>query len=626
MSSDRPRPGSTRPRLSLRARLLLASVLLVAAALGVAAIGFERAARRVVVEDVQSHLATRSVEVQNAVLRFQRERALTVRNWSEIEAMKLTLDSGDPKFAEDYLRRSIQDQGGAFAAAALLDADGRVVVAVRAAPEGARGLALEAQRGRRLESPLLSAALGGRTGAGMGRLSDVDADADGASVVMVAPVKDFAGDLQGVVIAALAPASFTALLAGISSPTDPVIPVVLDASRQVALSPATGWPVPLAELVDPRGAPGALERIPSPVGTLLVVRTEQAPQPPGWTAAMIVPERLALAPLRQLRALLAALYGLVLVAAVTASVWALRHAVRPLTSLSHSMSRVAGGDLSIRLAQEYGGELGAVVRSFNTMVSEVGRSRSELQRTEALRRDLEIAHRIQTAILPAHPEAEGFEIAARMKPAADVGGDLYDVLTFEDTFWLLVGDVSGHGINSGLVMMMAQSAASAAISEAPHRSPCEVIRAVNRVVYENVRRRMGRDDYLTLIAARHVGGGRFVAAGAHQPVFLARAGGAVEVVDFAGPWCGVERDPGERTVEYGFEMGPGDLICLITDGVIESKSAASELYGEDRLRALLACTAPCSAANALERVFSDVEAFAPEQADDMTAVVVRRIP
>ena len=104
------------------------------------------------------------------------------------------------------------------------------------------------------------------------------------------------------------------------------------------------------------------------------------------------------------------------------------------------------------------------------MVSEVERSRDELQRTEALRREVEIAHRIQTAILPVAPSLAGYEVAARMKPADDVGGDLYDLLPFDDTFWVLVGDVSGHGINSGLVMMMAQAAAYAAIADPRRRA------------------------------------------------------------------------------------------------------------------------------------------------------------
>jgi sigma-B regulation protein RsbU (phosphoserine phosphatase) len=259
------------------------------------------------------------------------------------------------------------------------------------------------------------------------------------------------------------------------------------------------------------------------------------------------------------------------------------------------------------------------------MVEEVARARDELQRTEALRREVEIAHQIQTAILPVSPAVPGFEIAARMKPAADVGGDLYDILAFGDTFWVLVGDVSGHGINSGLVMMMAQAAAYAAIADDPHCTPQSVIAAVNRVVHENVRRRMRRDDYLTLMAARHMGDGRFVAAGQHQPVFIARGSGQVDVIEPAGPWVGlsphVEPPP---MPEYEFRLGRGDLVFFVTDGLLEAKDGGTELFGEDRVRELLARDGVPSASQALADVFAAVERFSHEQEDDMTGVVLRR--
>jgi phosphoserine phosphatase RsbU/P len=256
------------------------------------------------------------------------------------------------------------------------------------------------------------------------------------------------------------------------------------------------------------------------------------------------------------------------------------------------------------------------------MVSEVQRSRDELQRTEALRREVEIAHRIQTAILPVSTSLPGFDVAARMKPADDVGGDLYDLVPFDDTFWIIVGDVSGHGINSGLVMMMAQAAAYGAIADDPCCSPRDVVATVNRVLHENVRRRMRRDDYLTLMAARHLGGGRFVAAGAHQPIFVARRGGAVEVIDPLGPWCGLGAHV--KPTEYEFEVLPGETLCLITDGVVEAPDARGDLFGEERLARVLAQHGGRPASQALAAIFSHVEAFASAQMDDMTAVVLRR--
>ena len=619
---------SNRIGTSLRLRLLAASVILVALALAVAAISFERAARDVVVDAIHSHLEARAQEVHEAVARFQRERALTVRNWAETEAMQLTLDSRDPKFAEDYLRRTIQDQGGAIAAAALLSDQGKIVAAVRAAPATERrGVALPEVRDRQIDAGLVAAARGVEIVVTLASRTTIDPQqAAGDTVFVIAPIKDFVGDLVGFVAATLEPEAFQALLAEVNGHESAYRPVITDRQHRLVLSlpgASAGLPWPAEAKL---GAPGQLERLAVDGVSSYGVRTASDPAAPGWSAIMMVPQRYAEGRVQELRMMLALLFVAVLVGAVVTATFAIRQAAKPLSDVTRSMARVAGGDLTTRLEEAYTDELGHLVRSFNTMVSEVARSHDELQRTEALRKEVQIAHRIQTAILPVSPAVRGFEVAARMKPADDVGGDLYDILAFDDeVFWVLIGDVSGHGINSGLVMMMAQVAAYGAIADDPRCSPRDVIAAVNRVLHENVRKRMGRDDYLTLMAARHTGDGRFVAAGAHQPVFLGRTGGTVDVIEPVGPWCGLTDDLDGRVHEFEFRVAHGETLCLITDGIVEAQDEAEQLFGEERLSEVVAETAGLPATQALSTLFSRVEAFAKTQSDDMTAVVLRRI-
>lgn len=613
---------------SLRLRLLAATVVLVALALGAAALGFERVARRVVTDAVLDHLSARSREVHEAVQRFQHERALTIRNWAEAEAMQLTLDSGDPKFAEDYLRRLIQEQGGSIVAAALVGPEAGMTAGVRAGPAGERrGVALAGQRSRTVRIASIDRALEGEPlSVELGVLSQLDQEGGDEPVVLVAvPVKDFASDVVGAMVGALSTNALRRLLAEINGNDAALVPLVSAAGGALVLTPPNVEAGTFASLVAAPGTPGALERFQAPRGgALLAVRSAPARDAPGWWAAMVESDDAAYGQLFAMRLVLGALYAVVLVGAALASVWALRAAARPLTEVAGSMSRVAGGDLTTRLPEIYTGELGHLVGSFNTMVAEVARSRDELQRTEALRKEVQIAHRIQTAILPNSPAVAGYEVAARMKPAEDVGGDLYDVLAFPDTFWVLIGDVSGHGINSGLVMMMAQAAAYSAIADDPHCRPKDVISAVNRVIHENVRMRMGRDDYLTLMALRHMGDGRFVCAGAHQPVFIGREGGAVDVLEPAGPWVGIAQDVSPSVVEREFQVGRGDVLCLITDGVVEATAADGELFGEERLAALLCEPGPRTASQLLATVFERAEGFMASQADDMTSVILRR--
>ncbi len=619
-----------RTRTSLRVRILLTTLGVLALALAIAVFAFERVAHRVITDAVHSHLRARAREVQESVVRFQRERALTVRGWAEAEAMQLTLDSGDPKFAEDHFRKTIQDQGGAITAVALIDFRDELVAVVRDAPATeVRGVALSGVRG----TPVSVAALRGdapeeETSVTLAPLSSFVPRAEGKDyLVMTAPVRDFAGDLMGWVVAALGPRAVPRLLDEVNGRTGTYVPVVTDGTGRLVLSLPRADVAALRPLLATSGAvePGALEQLRRGDEPVLAVRTAAALGRPGWTTLMVVDEAEANGRLRQLRAVLTGLFVLVMASAAVIAALSLRQAARPLTEVARSMQRVADGDLSIRVRDAYAGELGQLASTFNTMVGEVSRARDELQRTEALRREVEIAHQIQTAILPVSPAVPGYEVAARMKPADDVGGDLYDILAFGDTFWVLVGDVSGHGINSGLVMMMAQAAAYAAIADDPHCAPASIIAAVNRVVHENVRRRMQRDDYLTLMAARHVGDGHFVAAGAHQPVFIARGGGKVDLIDPAGPWVGLSPNVEPPPVpEYEFTLRPGDLVFFLTDGLIEAKQEGGEMFGEDRVRELLGTAEVPSASQALTDVFAAVERFSHEQADDMTGVVLRR--
>jgi sigma-B regulation protein RsbU (phosphoserine phosphatase) len=623
-----------RTRTSLRLRLFMATVALVAIALGIAAFAFERVARSVVVDAVHSHLTARATEIHDAVQRFQSERALTVRNWAEAEAMQMTLDLGDPKFVEDYLDRVIQDQGGSISYAALIGLDGEVKAAVRAAPAKAqRGFPVPEARGLPVQIPAIY-----RTEASVQVWVDItplsriiQGANDQPVVVLTSTIVDFAGDLCGWVTAIITQDALAKLLADVNgtpgaAAADAIYrPIIADASGRVVVSLAGAAAAPLrAVLAEAKGAPGALQELAPPEGaTLLAVRTAAAQDAPGWSTLLVVPEAVAYGRLYWLRLVLAGLFGLVLLGAGFLSIGALRQASQPLTDVSKSMVKVAGGDLSTRVRAEYTDELGHLVRSFNTMVSEVERSRDELKRTEALRREVQIAHQIQTAILPVSPAVKGYEVAARMKPADDVGGDLYDILSFPETFWIIVGDVSGHGINSGLVMMMAQAAAYGAIADDPGCSPKDVITAVNRVIHENVRNRMGRDDYLTLMAARHAGDGRFVAAGAHQPIFISRPGG-VDVIQSPGPWVGITAEVPPGVTEYEFSVPPGEFVCLITDGVVEAANGGDELFGEDRLVELLGRAGGASASQVVANIFSTVEAFTAKQADDMTTVVLRR--
>lgn len=151
--------------------------------------------------------------------------------------------------------------------------------------------------------------------------------------------------------------------------------------------------------------------------------------------------------------------------------------------------------------------------------------RRQIAEKEQADKEFKIAAQIQTMILPKTLRVPGLEIAATMIPAVNVGGDYYDVLPFEGGCWIGIGDVAGHGLGAGLIMLMIQSMVAALVNQRPYLLASEVVGALNSVLYENVRSRLGRDEHTTFCLIRYRKDGSILYAGAHEeqvPVLLCR--------------------------------------------------------------------------------------------------------
>jgi serine phosphatase RsbU (regulator of sigma subunit) len=259
------------------------------------------------------------------------------------------------------------------------------------------------------------------------------------------------------------------------------------------------------------------------------------------------------------------------------------------------------------------------------VTAEVQRSRLEREARDARRRnELSIAHLVQTSILPRDLAVPGFEIAARMQPAEEVGGDYYDVIRATDGCWLAIGDVSGHGLRAGLLMLMVQSSilTTARASTAP--TPRDVVIAANELLYENGRRRLGENDHMTLAAFRLDSDGSFQTAGAHDPPIIHRAAtDTCELVEIEGTWIGVIRDVAPHTRITRDQLARGDTLWLYTDGVIEAMNARREQFGVERFCELVRRHRDEPVATTCARIFDAVLAWSPSLADDATVVGAR---
>lgn len=239
--------------------------------------------------------------------------------------------------------------------------------------------------------------------------------------------------------------------------------------------------------------------------------------------------------------------------------------------------------------------------------------------------DQEIARRAQTSILPRNIAITGLEVAVAMVPASEVGGDFYDVLPSPGGCWIAIGDVTGHGLDAGLLMMMVQSALSALVHARPFASPSELIEHLNEVMFDNIRRRLGRDDHITMTLLRYTSEGTLVFAGAHEDILVLRKGAVrVETVATPGTWIGAAASVRRSTVESTLVLGPGDLAVLFSDGITEARRPSGELYDLPRLCAAVERVRDASPEVIRDHVLREVQDFAGSPADDMTLLVLRQ--
>jgi len=247
------------------------------------------------------------------------------------------------------------------------------------------------------------------------------------------------------------------------------------------------------------------------------------------------------------------------------------------------------------------------------------------QARDALWSEMELAKHIQMALLPRHLQIKGYEIAVTMIPAMEVGGDYYDIIeTVNGERYVAIGDVAGHGLDSGLIMMMAQTSVMTVIKGRRVSKPVEVLDTVNNVLRENVGR-LGSNHYMTMSILK-LGDRGLTVSGHHQDILIYRAAEKrIEVVQTEGSWLGITDSLSEYLSTKEIPISNDDVVLLFTDGLTESRDENEDLYGQDRLEEVFARVAHSPVPAAAATILEDVQNFQHTQTDDMTLMILRKV-
>ena len=348
-----------------------------------------------------------------------------------------------------------------------------------------------------------------------------------------------------------------------------------------------------------------------------------------WTVAIVCPRSELYAEVKTLRGVLIILGIIALLLMIALSYKGIRKVVAPVEDFSDVAKKIAQGDFTAELPQiRSKDELRELHDSFEYLQHSLVKYIDELKSTTAnkarIERELHIARGIQMGmipkIFPPFPERDDLELAAKLVPAKEVGGDLYDFFIDDEKLYFIIGDVSGKGIPASLVMAVTCRLFRSVASYL--NKPEEIIASLNDSLADGNESNMFCTAFLGVLDLK-MGHLRYCNAGHNAPLIIG-ADGRVALLDvvpnlplglFGGfPYEGQEIQIDKQTMLY-----------LFTDGVNEAENNAKEQFGDLRLEGLLRRNATLEPSDIIAATLSEVEHHADgaEQSDDITVMCIK---
>jgi sigma-B regulation protein RsbU (phosphoserine phosphatase) len=286
-------------------------------------------------------------------------------------------------------------------------------------------------------------------------------------------------------------------------------------------------------------------------------------------------------------------------------------------SQTRVLEKVSEGNLDLAAPVAGANEFGVIAQHTNRMIQ-------GLKHRLALLTALKTAEEVQAQLLPQEPpDNPHVRIAAASRYSELTGGDYYDFIeTRENDLIVAVGDISGHGISSALLMTSARAFLRSALDRSDN--PAEAAAQVNRRLAEDVAE---SGSFLTLFLLKVMPDERRLTwvRGGHDPAYLFTPTSG-NFTELSGRGMALGLSPDTVYESHGLDDYPaGSMVVIGTDGIWETQSPSGEAFGKQRFQDVIAQTAPAGPQAALDAVFEALEAFRGKtaQADDVTLVLVQ---
>lgn len=352
----------------------------------------------------------------------------------------------------------------------------------------------------------------------------------------------------------------------------------------------------------------------------------------GWSVGIICPQDEVFAGLdhMQTRVLIIFIVGIILMLICCYHI--VRRLTRPLIEFTTSIQSIAEGDFNTPLPNiQSRDEMKMLRDSFDFMQRSLIEYTEELKQTtskkERIESELRIARNIQMGMVPKQfppfPERNDIDLAAKLIPAKEVGGDLYDFFIEDDKLYFIIGDVSGKGVPASLVMAVTCRLFRTVATHV--QSPTEIAIALNDSLAESNESNMFCTFFIGALNLKN-GELHYCNAGHNAPLIISPSGevrhievepnlplGLFEGFTYVGQECHIDK---------------GAKILLYTDGVTEAETATGAQYSEERLMQQLRTLQDRTTQELVDGVLKDLEAYVAgaEQSDDITMLCLDYLP
>jgi len=308
---------------------------------------------------------------------------------------------------------------------------------------------------------------------------------------------------------------------------------------------------------------------------------------------------------------LAVLFAAVLIFSIT----------RAVNRIEKGTKAVERGDFTYRIAMKPRNQLGEMAQSFDRMTESIATLLVNVAENERLQSEIEIAASIQRNLLPKEgPQFRGVSFSAHFEPTASIGGDYYDVFNIDKTrLAVAIGDVSGHGLSTGLVMAMVKAAITTLVEEGAEET--SLFHRLNDLVFRSTERRAFMTLAFTIFdleksTIRHTNAG-------HLYPYLLREGQAPRGIEVPSLPLGVRSTISTHTAEV--DLQEGDAIVYLSDGIVEAQDENGDPFGFEQLERLLSQSADRSPSTIRDQILEAVARHCGTRPadDDRTVMILR---